>query len=63
MCITENHKLQITFKSVEVKLGYDDKKEVKEKIDFNFENPIANNSSTTNPETMVTFVFEVNHQI
>ena len=63
MCITENHKLQITFKSVEVKLGYDDKKEVKEKIDFNFENSIANISSTSNPETMVTFVFEVNHQI
>ena len=55
MCITENHKLQITFKSVEVKLGYDDKKEVEEKIDFNFENSIANISSTSNPEPMVTF--------
>ena len=52
MCITENHKLQITFKSVEVKLGYDDKK-VEEKIDFNFNNPTMNNTSTSSPEVVI----------
>ena len=66
MCITKNQKLQITFKSVEFNLGYDENEKDEEKINFKFENPIMNKSSTSNPELMVIFIKRKNlfhHQI